>query len=673
MIDLKTFDEKIKKFSNYIEKLPYDSKIKSLLNDQEFIRKNPPYYLYYPELFAKAFNYNDKKQIDLLCFAGFFYYKHLIILDEINDNNHSKGLIHKLLLTANICQEESVKILATLFPLNSKFWKFWNLRKIQYGKGLEYDKNASLVKNYKDFESFANVKSSIGKVAIDALNIMSGNKNIKLYNEIIDSHRWFYCGFQILDDVIDFREDIENKQTNIAKIQLEKKLEPGVSYNSSELEKLLFIKGVAEELLKKSQFYYNKANDLALKYELSLWSDVIKLNIAESIRRDFHIKTFLKAIQVRINLERENKNVLKKDISIKRTDDSLNNLLVDSFSFIFNSWKKGFGELQHVLYLPKIEGFETKEEFHYSDIFQRAIITDSLIDANPVLKGELSELIAHEISYLKSKRLTDFPGGWSYLPTIKEVAADADDLGQMLQVLMRNNEKDYVEKMCQTTIDVLHNSCICDDGGIETWIIPKKDRTQLQERQYKFNTSKWGTGPDNEVMANYLYGLSLYNNEKYNSIINKGIDYLLSKQSAQGYWSSRWYYGNYYGTYTCIRLIKRVKDDYNLLRASGDFLLVSQNEDGGWGDRAKSDALNTSLSILCLCQLMEYEQSKYEASLIKAIEFLKKLHRDNKLFMGVPFIKPRTNDPYISKTLTASYLLKAVSQIIMINKHILKA
>ncbi|RPH31921.1 MAG: hypothetical protein EHM93_11680 [Bacteroidales bacterium] len=667
MIDLNAFEEKNKKFSYYISKLPYDNEIKGSLNNQEFIRKNPPYYLYYPELFAKAFNYTDREKIELLCFAGFFYYKHLIIHDEINDNNSSKGSIYKLLLIANICQEESIKILTTLFPLNSSFWKLWNKRKMEFSKGIVYDKNPTRIKNFRDFENFANAKSAIGKIAIDALNILSKNRNHSLYNEVLSSHKWFYCGFQILDDIIDFREDIENKQTNIAKIQLEKKLGKDNNYSTPDLEKLLFLKGIAEDLLQKSQFYYSKANDSAIKYKLNLWTEVIKLNIAESIRREVNIKTFIKSIEIRIKLEKECNNKLVEDIIIDKSNDIFYNIGVDAFEHIYNNWKKGYGELQHILFLPRNEGFETEEEFHYADIFQRAIVTDSFFDANTIFKGQLSELIEYEVQYLKSKKISDYPGGWSYLPSIKEVAADADDLGQMLQVFSRNEDKQYIIATCKTPIDTLNENCIHEDGGIETWIIPQNNRTLFQERQYLFNTSKWGTGPDSEVMANYLYGLSLYSIEEYENIIRKGIDYLLKKRAPQGFWVSRWYYGVYYGTYVCLRLIKRITGDYALLKPSGDYIFNNQNEDGGWGNGDKSDPLSTSLALLCLSQIIEYEPIRYGSIIDKAVEYLNKLHQLNKIFIGVPFIKPRTNDPYISKTIVASYVLKAIS--ILIKKN----
>ncbi|PSD43841.1 hypothetical protein C7E23_12335 [Elizabethkingia anophelis] len=48
------------------------------------------------------------------------------------------------------------------------------------------------------------------------------------------------------------------------------------------------------------------------------------------------------------------------------------------------------------------------------------------------------------------------------------------------------------------------------EGGIETWIIPNYNLSELQKKQDYFNRSKWGKGPDVEVVANFAYALQLF-------------------------------------------------------------------------------------------------------------------------------------------------------------------
>ena len=102
------------------------------------------------------------------------------------------------------------------------------------------------------------------------------------------------------------------------------------------------------------------------------------------------------------------------------------------------------------------------------------------------------EIIDHEIKYLIDKRQKDSIGGWRYFYDVKEIAADIDDLGQMIQVLINSNNKTFVEKYCEVPIKVVLNNNLNKDGSILTWIIPKENLNELQKKQVKLNKTKWG-------------------------------------------------------------------------------------------------------------------------------------------------------------------------------------
>lgn len=56
-------------------------------------------------------------KIDLLSIAGFLFYKSIIYIDKIVDAQVEKESVVEYYQLSLICQEESIKILATLFPL----------------------------------------------------------------------------------------------------------------------------------------------------------------------------------------------------------------------------------------------------------------------------------------------------------------------------------------------------------------------------------------------------------------------------------------------------------------------------------------------------------------------------------------------------------------------------
>jgi squalene cyclase len=114
----------------------------------------------------------------------------------------------------------------------------------------------------------------------------------------------------------------------------------------------------------------------------------------------------------------------------------------------------------------------------------------------------------------------------------------------------------------------------------KTWIIPK-NKSILQEKQEKMNKNKWGEGPDCEVVANILYTLALINSDKYHSIIENGLLYIKHQFNTNGFWQSKWYYGNYYGTYVCCRFLKEMGISTEFSKVYS-YLAQHQNQDGGW-------------------------------------------------------------------------------------------
>ena len=77
---------------------------------------NPKYYQNYPSLFSNAFLIT-KEQLNLLDISGYLYYQATIFTDNLIDEND----ISKFPLIT-ICQEESIKILTSIYGLANDFW-----------------------------------------------------------------------------------------------------------------------------------------------------------------------------------------------------------------------------------------------------------------------------------------------------------------------------------------------------------------------------------------------------------------------------------------------------------------------------------------------------------------------------------------------------------------------
>ncbi len=638
---------------------------KQVLTSPKALENDGRFYLNYPVFFADYFGKIPSEKLNALCVAAFLYYQGALYSDQIVDKKDVK-----LLPLMNVCQEEAVRLLSSIFEHKNIFWKYWNKRKDEYFKAIE-DENKfyNEVFSYSKYYDIADKKSALGKIAIDVFYALNKNQNSEqTYEALLKSHYYFSIGMQIYDDIHDFKEDYNNNQFNIAYYELTNFFkQKNIDYSSTSIEELnkdLYIEEVAQKLFKKAIGFFNKAKTIAKEsHGNTEWVKGISKTRKAILGYLDSTEGYLKVLKKRIELESESKNkIINPKVTIGYSKE---NSISKGLEFILNDRSNGFFKLKHIMYLSRLENFSSKSSVHIGDVFQRALLCDALIDVNQLNKIDIQKLIDEEVQYLMSQRLNDNVGAWNYFPSVKEIAADADDLGQMMQVLFRNGNTELIDKYCSTGIKILFHERYHDDGGIETWIIPKKKRTAIQKKQEKMNNTYWGVGPDIEVMSNFLYAMVLYDKSEYQSAIDKSLGYIIAQQDDAGYFESRWYYGNYYGTYVTVRLLNELKDDSEailpILLKSVDYILCNQNKDGGWGlEGEDSDATNTALSALTLMLVESYihfDISKLELG----IEYLKKTQGLNGGWSATNFIKPRLNDPYLSDVLTTAYALKALS------------
>ena len=124
----------MRQFNSYIEKLLIPDTFKSVILDANFINSNPQYYQNYPSLFSNAFLLT-KGKLELLDIAGYLYYQATIFTDSlIDEKNISKFPV------ITICQEESVKILTSIYGRENNFWKLWNKRRNEYFEAIAFEK-----------------------------------------------------------------------------------------------------------------------------------------------------------------------------------------------------------------------------------------------------------------------------------------------------------------------------------------------------------------------------------------------------------------------------------------------------------------------------------------------------------------------------------------------------
>jgi hypothetical protein len=219
--------------------------------------------------------------------------------------------------------------------------------------------------------------------------------------------------------------------------------------------------------------------------------------------------------------------ILYKKLEVKKTErpsqkfinyETINKSYISKgLEFIKKDFDSNYVDLKHYMYLGELDDFCNENDVHESDTFQRTILNDCLLDIL-IKENSLDQnyfYFKNELDYLISKVNKDDIGGWSYFPSVKEISADIDDLGQVIQLFFKLGRNDLIEKYCLSPVETAISDRTCENGGIETWILPKNNLNDLQKIQNEFNTNKWGKGPDVEVVANFIYSLHLIDKKKY--------------------------------------------------------------------------------------------------------------------------------------------------------------
>ncbi len=276
------------------------------------------YFTYFPYLFNNAFDFFDEDILDKLSVSGFLYYKSVLLIDSIFDKDYKERRFEKYLI-ANICQEESIKLLSSIFPYNHNLWKLWNLRKSEYAKAYEIDKVSHKIECFEDYKVLCDYKCAFAKIALDSLFSLVGKSYQPVYEKLLKSLKNFHTAFQISDDITDYEEDALNNQFNIVNYQLVKKL---VNYNQTvnsytiiEQKKLVYSTGVSLELHKQALECLEAAAAELLNIDIPLWKFENNKLKSLLVSNYLNIDGFLRVFRTKKNLS----NVFNQNNTLNKT------------------------------------------------------------------------------------------------------------------------------------------------------------------------------------------------------------------------------------------------------------------------------------------------------------------------------------------------------------------
>lgn len=236
-------------------------------------------YLIFPKFFQKIYNINNKIFTNDICTSGYFYFKYLLCLDSLTDQDNifekesDKYKLNKMqVLQSHIYHEQALIILGKVFGKKHDFWKKWGERNNEFLKSIQFDSSYNISMNLEDYEQLCIGKCSFTNVAVDVFHFYKDrNTNIDIYNNLIEINNFFSIARCIQDDIEDFKKDLIFKKNNLGHVFLnnwlkDKNLEFD-NFNNEELEKLFISSGQLEKLLSLSMNYYERAIEICNKYD----------------------------------------------------------------------------------------------------------------------------------------------------------------------------------------------------------------------------------------------------------------------------------------------------------------------------------------------------------------------------------------------------------------------
>jgi hypothetical protein len=272
-------------FLQYCEELPYPSEIKERI--LHFFRnetlKAENIYLVYPMFFIDDSHYPEL--VDHICFASFFFYNAINVKDLLYDRkNLGKDQKHRVTFLSGICQEEGVKLLASIFELSHPFWTTWNLRRYEFLGSLQLDQQYKTQKTipWDVYMELSDRKMAFAKIAVDIWHHLFPDKLDAQMQDIINrSQRHVNICFQIVDDIFDMKEDLQNDQANIAVSEVisflatNKRKIDDLTYE--EVSKVFYMEGIARDLYHKALQHLDKSKEILGKSsaKVPLWIELI--------------------------------------------------------------------------------------------------------------------------------------------------------------------------------------------------------------------------------------------------------------------------------------------------------------------------------------------------------------------------------------------------------------
>ncbi len=563
-------------FEYLVSKIDVPQFIKDKILSDAF--NNHKFYLLLPFELSKIYptNMDKNEKIMQLTFYSYLYFASFLSFDKYyDDQTENVGYKEYLKYYIFYIKETALLGLTKLLGVNDKFWNDFINLKDQYFNSTTKCQNI----NYKelDFDIYSQIakdKSIMSYAYVYALDSLFGiSDNSARILKALDT---FHLGFQINDDYKDMKEDFRNSQINYFHWQIAIKNNIELTeQNYSNYLKRAYIDGTITLGLQESVKYL----DNAIKEIEGLGLNNIEKTINELI---FNSKGELHYISATIQktIDRASKS------NIKVTKNSLPQAIVLASDFLIKN-------IKGTVWVDFITNAGYGKEW----------ITGYII----CMFGEIDNRINSFETSLDW--LTEKGGGYS-----SEIVKDADSINFLIKALSIFN-KEIPDELIKSWLAFSN-----DNGGWATYYdegIKLCMRMPLDsDFSGWYNPQLCVTAVSAWVLKDIHYSIV---SKKYNAT----LDYLEKRQNVDGSWNSYWWTENIYATAYCILAFPKTEQYFDLLQKGVEYLLSKQSGNGAWLNNEQTSAFYTALSIKAIMDYnLYYKNENLNLPIDKGISWL---------------------------------------------------
>lgn len=540
-----------------------------------------------PWLFAEVFPGVEDEALCQVAVSGLLYQAHVLTLDRVIDgDDRADG---RALLAGSLLHERALTLLFPLLPPDTSAWERLAGYVREYATAvLQEKRHHGRVGPYPwaRFEEIARGKAAILKASPMMVACMAGRADrVPEIEAVLDPYS---LAVQVQDDLEDWRADYAaGRHSHLLTEALESLGGAGEGAGRPSVEEVghaLFHGGLAERALARAAAACAESEARAVALGAPDWAGFAGLFRA---RLEELVGGF--------------ERVRRRAVAAGAGPDDVRGALARAFARLDGERAGGYRESWHSMGFAHDQGFTGASEVQHGTVFQRAVLGWLFALAERAGQALPPGAVDENLEALEGLRRTGERGGWSYFPDLPELAPDSDDLAQVIHAVCARPTPARLALLEEPVALVLGHHRHAS-GAVDTWLIDPAAPPARQERYRTWIARAWGRGTDPEVVANFFSALHALDPEGHAEAVRAGAAYVAGCQEEDGSWTSSWYVGPYYGTWTACRLLRAVDPAHPALARARAFLERTRRPDGGWGAAERSTPLQTALGLLALTE-----------------------------------------------------------------------